>query len=133
MVLGDSEIIQIDATIITGILILLTLSLTDSGKQTNIFNNNNNTMRVINITKMVSASNLPNAIAIFRPLITLTIIFPFAASAMNVLKDKLSKNPKGEYKTAIRFMYSGFIYIVVGIGILATVEYFYRAYNFFGL
>lgn len=101
MVLEDKDIIQIDATVIVGVLILLTLS--------SIGFKESEMERFENPIKLV---------------LTLAIIGPFTMSALSVLYATLRNKSEPKFiKTALIFMLGGFIYLLVGIVMLIFINF----------
>lgn len=101
MTLGDKDIIQVDATVIIGVMILLTLSI---GFDSSISQKDQN---------------------ITRLMITMVIIAPFTASTvltiMTNLTDKHTEQPK---KTSIIIMAVGFGYLIFVIAaFMASIYY----------
>lgn len=105
MVLEDKDILQIDATVIAGVLILLTLSFgisdTTSGDSGDV-----------------------TAKKIIKGTIIISIIGPFSFSAMLVIEEILSPNPRRKpgHRTALRAMQIGFGYVIAGIFIFSATE-----------
>jgi len=99
--LHGRDILQIDATIITGVLILLTISVAgDHATQ-------------IKKDRLVGPE-------IFKIIWTVGIIFPFAISAILVLNQW--QKPTPDFRWTIGIMKIGFIYAMIGIGGIAAVQ-----------
>jgi hypothetical protein len=99
--LEDKDIIQVDATVIIGVMILLTLSI---GFDTSINSQNENITRLI---------------------ITLAIIAPFTASAVLAIMTNLSNKYTEQFKkTSIIIMAVGFGYLIFVIAaFMASIYY----------
>lgn len=102
MTLEDKDIIQVDATVIIGVMILLTLSIG--------FDSSINSQREENITRLM---------------ITLAIIAPFTASAVLAIMTNLSnKYTEQLKKTSILIMAIGFGYLIfVIVAFMASIYY----------
>lgn len=102
MTLEDKDIIQVDATVIIGVMILLTLSIG--------FDSSINTQKEENITRLM---------------ITLAIIAPFTASAVLAILTNLSSNYTERLKkTSIIIMAIGFGYLIFVIAaFMASIYY----------
>ena len=102
MTLEDKDIIQVDATVIIGVMILLTLSIG--------FDSSINTQKEENITRLM---------------ITLAIIAPFTASAVLAIMTNLSTNYTEQLKkTSIIIMAIGFGYLIFVIAaFMASIYY----------
>ncbi|HJU77957.1 MAG TPA: hypothetical protein VJ599_00130 [Nitrososphaeraceae archaeon] len=102
MTLEDKDIIQVDATVIIGVMILLTLSIG--------FDSSINSQKVENITRLI---------------ITLAIIAPFTASAVLAIMTNLSSNYAEQFKkTSIIIMAVGFGYLIFVIAaFMASIYY----------
>src|SRR5687767_3371755 len=92
MVLDDKDIIQVDATVIVGALILLTLS---------------------NL-----AEGLLPAVALIQTMLTLSIVLPFATSAIFIAASSSYKTPEANRdriikRAALITMIVGFVYLVL--------------------
>jgi hypothetical protein len=102
MTLEDKDIIQVDATVIIGVMILLTLSIG--------FDSSINTQKDENITRLM---------------ITLAIIAPFTASAVLAIMTNLSSKYNEQLKkTSIVIMAIGFGYLIFVIAaFMASIYY----------
>ena len=102
LTLDDKDIIQVDATVIIGVMILLTLSI---GFDTSI-----NTQKYASITRL---------------LITLAIIAPFTASAVLAISTNLTDKYTEQLKKAsILIMAVGFGYLIFVIAaFMASIYY----------
>ena len=102
MTLEDKDIIQVDATVIIGVMILLTLSIG--------FDSSINAQKEENITRLM---------------ITLAIIAPFTASAVLAIMTNLSsKYIEQLKKTSIVIMAIGFGYLIFVIAaFMASIYY----------
>ncbi len=102
MTLEDKDIIQVDATVIIGVMILLTLSIG--------FDSSINSQKEENITRLM---------------ITLAIIAPFTASAvLAILTNLSSKYTEQLKKTSILIMAIGFGYLIFVIAaFMASIYY----------
>ncbi|HXV88922.1 MAG TPA: hypothetical protein VD710_07510 [Nitrososphaeraceae archaeon] len=90
MTLEDKDIIQVDATVIIGVMILLTLSI-----------------------GFDSSINAQTNASITRLMITLAIIAPFTASAVLAILTNLTNKYTGQLKkTSIIIMAVGFGYLI---------------------
>ncbi|CAN5472490.1 hypothetical protein BH18THE1_BH18THE1_15890 [soil metagenome] len=91
MTLEDKDIIQVDATVIIGVMILLTLSIG--------FDSSINAQKQENLTRLM---------------ITLAIIAPFTASAvLAILPNLTSMYAEQLKKTSILIMAVGFCYLIL--------------------
>lgn len=102
MTLEEKDIIQVDATVIIGVMILLTLSIG--------FDSSINSQKHENITRLM---------------ITLAIIAPFTASAVLAIMTNLSSNYTEQLKKAsIIIMAVGFGYLIFVIAaFMASIYY----------
>lgn len=100
MTLEDKDIIQVDATVIIGVMILLTLSIG--------FDSSINAQKNASITRLM---------------ITLAIIAPFTASAVLVILTNLTnKYTEQLKKTSIIIMAVGFGYLIfVIVAFMASI------------
>lgn len=103
MTLEDKDIIQVDATVIIGVMILLTLSIG--------FDSSMNAQKEENLTRL---------------LITLAIIAPFTASAVLAILTNLmmSKYTEQLKKTSILIMAVGFGYLIFVIAAFMASLYY---------
>ncbi|MDW0275092.1 MAG: hypothetical protein QN717_04320 [Nitrososphaeraceae archaeon] len=102
MTLEDKDIIQVDATVIIGVMILLTLSIG--------FDSSINVQKEENLTRL---------------LITLAIIAPFTASAvLAILTNLMSKYTEQLKKTSILIMAVGFGYLIFVIAAFMASLYY---------
>lgn len=103
MTLEDKDIIQVDATVIIGVMILLTLSIG--------FDSSINAQKEENLTRL---------------LITLAIIAPFTASAVLAILTNLmmSKYTEQLKKTSILIMAVGFGYLIFVIAAFMASLYY---------
>jgi uncharacterized protein YbjT (DUF2867 family) len=102
LTLEDKDIIQVDATVIIGVMILLTLSIG--------FDSSNNAQK---------EENLP------RLMITLAIIAPFTASAvLAILTNLTSKYTEQLKRTSILIMAVGFGYLIFVIAAFMASLYY---------
>ncbi|MFZ0315845.1 MAG: hypothetical protein WB501_10525 [Nitrososphaeraceae archaeon] len=102
MTLEDKDIIQVDATVIIGVMILLTLSIG--------FDSSMNAQKEENLTRL---------------LITLAIIAPFTASAvLAILTNLTSKYTEQLKKTSILIMAVGFGYLIFVIAAFMASLYY---------
>ncbi len=102
LTLEDKDIIQVDATVIIGVMILLTLSIG--------FDSSINALKEENLTRLM---------------ITLAIIAPFTASAvLAILTNLTSKYTEQLKKTSILIMAVGFGYLIfVIVAFMASLYY----------
>ena len=102
MTLEDKDIIQVDATVIIGVMILLTLSIG--------FDSSINAQKQENLTRLM---------------ITLAIIAPFTASAvLAILTNLTSMYAEQLKKTSILIMAVGFGYLIfVIVDFMAALYY----------
>lgn len=102
MTLEDKDIIQVDATVIIGVMILLTLSIG--------FDSSINSQKDENITRLI---------------ITLAIIAPFTASAVLAIMTNLSSKYAEQFKKiSIIIMAIGFGYLIFVIAAyMASIYY----------
>lgn len=118
--LRSRDILQIDATIITGVLILLTLSF--QGENVSQQNSGEN-MSQAQFNEKVARLNYAEDL---KTVWTMTIIVPFAFSALFVIESILNTKTKRNYfQWAIGAMRMGFGYIIiaiVGIGLLQIIR-----------
>jgi hypothetical protein len=100
--LEDKDIIQVDATVIIGVMILLTLSIG--------FDSSINSQKDEDITRLI---------------ITLAIIAPFTASAVLAIMTNLSSKYAEQFKkTSIIIMAVGFGYLIFVIAaFMASIYY----------
>jgi uncharacterized protein YbjT (DUF2867 family) len=102
LTLEDKDIIQVDATVIIGVMILLTLSIG--------FDSSMNAQKEENLTRL---------------LITLAIIAPFTASAvLAILTNLTSKYTEQLKKTSILIMAVGFSYLIFVIAAFMASLYY---------
>ena len=102
LTLEDKDIIQVDATVIIGVMILLTLSIG--------FDSSINAQKEENLTRL---------------LITLAIIAPFTASAvLAILTNLTSKNTEQLKRTSILIMAVGFGYLIFVIAAFMASLYY---------
>lgn len=102
LTLEDKDIIQVDATVIIGVMILLTLSIG--------FDSSMNAQKEENLTRL---------------LITLAIIAPFTASAvLAILTNLMSKYTEQLKKTSILIMAVGFGYLIFVIAAFMASLYY---------
>ena len=102
MTLEDKDIIQVDATVIIGVMILLTLSIG--------FDSSINAQKEENLTRL---------------LITLAIISPFTASAvLAILTNLTSKYTERLKRTSILIMAVGFGYLIFVIAAFMASLYY---------
>lgn len=102
LTLEDKDIIQVDATVIIGVMILLTLSIG--------FDSSMNAQKEENLTRL---------------LITLAIIAPFTASAvLAILTNLTSKYTEQLKKTSILIMAVGFGYLIFVIAAFMASLYY---------
>ena len=102
LTLEDKDIIQVDATVIIGVMILLTLSIG--------FDSSINVQKEENLTRL---------------LITLAIIAPFTASAvLAILTNLMSKYTEQLKKTSILIMAVGFSYLIFVIAAFMASLYY---------
>ena len=102
LTLEDKDIIQVDATVIIGVMILLTLSIG--------FDSSINAQKEENLTRL---------------LITLAIIAPFTASAvLAILTNMTSKYTEQLKKTSILIMAVGFGYLIFVIAAFMASLYY---------
>ena len=110
MTLEDKDVIQVDATVITGVMILLTLSIG--------FDSSINAQKEENLTRLM---------------ITLAIIAPFTASAvlaiLTNLTSKYTEQLTSKYteqlkKTSILIMIVGFGYLIFVIAAFMASLYY---------
>ena len=100
--LEDKDIIQVDATVIIGVMILLTLSIG--------FDSSINAQKEENLTRLM---------------ITLAIIAPFTASAvLAILTNMTSKYTEQLKKTSILIMAVGFGYLIFVIAAFMASLYY---------
>jgi len=102
MTIDSSQIIIIDAIIITGLLILITIG--------------------------TSVEETPNYNR-FTAISTLMIL-PFAISAIQELRKSYKETNSLNYKTGAGWMFFGFIFLVLIISIMFVIEFF--KLNLFG-
>lgn len=102
LTLEDKDIIQVDATVIIGVMILLTLSIG--------FDSSINSQKDENITRLI---------------ITLAIIAPFTASAVLAIMTNLSSKYSEQFKKiSIIIMAIGFGYLIFVIAAyMASIYY----------
>ena len=102
LTLEDKDIIQVDATVIIGVMILLTLSIG--------FDSSINAQKEENLTRLI---------------ITLAIIAPFTASAvLAILTNMTSKYTEQLKKTSISIMAVGFGYLIFVIAAFMASLYY---------
>jgi len=102
LTLEDKDIIQVDATVIIGVMILLTLSIG--------FDSSINAQKEENLTRL---------------LITLAIIAPFTASAvLAILTNLTSKYTERLKRTSILIMAVGFGYLIFVIAAFMASLYY---------
>ena len=102
LTLEDKDIIQVDATVIIGVMILLTLSIG--------FDSSINAQKEENLTRL---------------LITLAIISPFTASAvLAILTNLTSKYTEQLKRTSILIMAVGFGYLIFVIAAFMASLYY---------
>lgn len=102
MTLEDKDIIQVDATVIIGVMILLTLSIG--------FDSSINAQKQENLTRL---------------LITLAIIAPFTASAvLAILTNLTSKYTEQLKKASVLIMAVGFGYLIFVIAAFMASLYY---------
>ena len=102
LTLEDKDIIQVDATVIIGVMILLTLSIG--------FDSSINAQKEANLTRLI---------------ITLAIIAPFTASAvLAILTNLTSKYTEQLKKTSILIMAVGFGYLIFVIAAFMASLYY---------
>jgi hypothetical protein len=102
LTLEDKDVIQVDATVITGVMILLTLSIG--------FDSSINAQKEENLTRLM---------------ITLAIIAPFTASAvLAILTNLTSKYTEQLKKTSILIMVVGFGYLIFVIAAFMASLYY---------
>ena len=102
LTLEDKDIIQVDATVIIGVMILLTLSMG--------FDSSINAQKEENLTRL---------------LITLAIIAPFTASAvLAILTNLTSKYTEQLKRTSILIMAVGFGYLIFVIAAFMASLYY---------
>jgi len=102
LTLEDKDVIQVDATVITGAMILLTLSIG--------FDSSINAQKEENLTRLM---------------ITLAIIAPFTASAvLAILTNLTSKYTEQLKKTSILIMAVGFGYLIFVIAAFMASLYY---------
>ena len=102
LTLEDKDIIQVDATVIIGVMILLTLSIG--------FDSSINAQKEENLTRLI---------------ITLAIIAPFTASAvLAILTNVMSKYTEQLKKTSILIMAVGFGYLIFVIAAFMASLYY---------
>lgn len=102
LTLEDKDIIQVDATVIIGVMILLTLSIG--------FDSSLNAQKEENLTRLM---------------ITLAIIAPFTASAvLAILTNLTSKYTEQFMKTSILIMAVGFGYLIFVIAAFMASLYY---------
>jgi uncharacterized protein YbjT (DUF2867 family) len=102
LTLEDKDIIQVDATVIIGVMILLTLSIG--------FDSSINAQKEENLTRL---------------LITLAIIAPFTASAvLAILTNLTSKYTEQLKRTSILIMAGGFGYLIFVIAAFMASLYY---------
>ena len=102
LTLEDKDIIQVDATVIIGVMILLTLSIG--------FDSSMNAQKEENLTRL---------------LITLAIIAPFTASAvLAILTNLTSKYTEKLKRTSILIMAVGFGYLIFVIAAFMASLYY---------
>jgi hypothetical protein len=102
LTLEDKDVIQVDATVITGVMILLTLSIG--------FDSSINAQKEENLTRLM---------------ITLAIIAPFTASAvLAILTNLTNKYTKQLKKTSILIMVVGFGYLIFVIAAFMASLYY---------
>ena len=118
--LHSRDILQIDATIITGILILLTLSVTGENVRPQQQENAEINENVMAQQKKVEVVH--KYAEALKTGVTISIIIPFAVSAILVINDILSTKPNNNFQNAIRAMKLGFGYIIVGISGIAIIH-----------
>jgi uncharacterized protein YbjT (DUF2867 family) len=102
LTLEDKDIIQVDATVIIGVMILLTLSIG--------FDSSINAQKEENLTRL---------------LITIAIIAPFTASAvLAILTNLTSKYTEQLKRTSILIMAVGFGYLIFVIAAFMASLYY---------
>jgi len=102
LTLEDRDIIQVDATVIIGVMILLTLSIG--------FDSSINAQKEENLTRLM---------------ITLAIIAPFTASAVLAILTNLTSNYTEQLKkTSILIMVVGFGYLIFVIAAFMASLYY---------
>jgi uncharacterized protein YbjT (DUF2867 family) len=102
LTLEDKDIIQVDATVIIGVMILLTLSIG--------FDSSINAQKEENLTRL---------------LITLAIIAPFTASAVLAILTNLTSKYTAQLKrTSILIMAVGFGYLIFVIAAFMASLYY---------
>ena len=102
LTLEDKDIIQVDATVIIGVMVLLTLSIG--------FDSSINAQKEENLTRLI---------------ITLAIIAPFTGSAvLAILTNLTSKYTERLKKTSILIMAIGFGYLIFVIAAFMASIYF---------
>ena len=102
LTLEDKDIIQVDATVIIGVMILLTLSIG--------FDSSINAQKEENLTRLM---------------ITLAIIAPFTASAvLAILTNLTSKYTEHLKRTSILIMAVGFGYLIFVIAAFMASLYY---------
>jgi len=102
LTLEDKDIIQVDATVIIGVMILLTLSIG--------FDSSINAQKEENLTRLM---------------ITLAIIAPFTASAvLAILTNLTSKYTEKLKRTSILIMAVGFGYLIFVIAAFMASLYY---------
>jgi len=106
--LKSSEILQINATIIAGVLILLT---------------------IVSIRESGSISDIERGLT----LIAWVIILPFSVSSLyailyeqNMMKESLDKIQDKKMKNSLLWMYGGFVYLLVFLSIYMIRLVFFK-------
>jgi len=134
LTLKESEILQIDATVITGVLILLSLSLNIGTPSTIPVANLTSTHAPAEQFHLVKAnrSSVMLILEILKTSAVLSIVFPFAFSALWVLKgymnrnytasDESSKGPTPEHREAVSYMMVGFKFLIGAIAIIIGIQ-----------
>jgi uncharacterized membrane protein YczE len=110
VVLEDKDIVQIDATVIAGVLILLSLSLVEN-----------------------PASAIANWINLIKNVLIMIIIAPFAYSAFNVIsisiENDFTQDEMEEKKGfSLILMRTGFAYIIVTIAVFIIFPFIYTTF-----
>jgi hypothetical protein len=102
--LDDNSIIQVDATVIAGVLILLTLSSISLGPEKKV---------------------IESIYDLYKSGLILATIAPFAFSAVLILLGNFaSKPPKNYLKRAGRLAMYGFFYMVATVGFITVAPIF---------
>jgi hypothetical protein len=124
MTLGESEIIQIDATVITGVLILLSLSLgiANPGAPSGNPSSSNLTGTFNPELKFTGTFPLVFALEIIKGILILSIVIPFADSALWAIRAHSGTNRTADNNQAVQLMRYGFIYLMIGIGAIVVMQ-----------